>query len=150
MSEPKQTLHLHRTLGRELVPRSVDMRLEGHAALGELAQFGEAHHLKAAGIGEDGMGPVHEFVQAAERRDPLGSRRQHQMIGVGEHDVVAKRPHCIRVHGLDGRGGADRHEGRRADDAARGRDRADARFAVGGVDGEGKLGAHGLSLRELA
>ena len=68
----QKTLHLHRSLGRQFVARSVDMRLEGHAALAELAQPGEAHHLKAAGVGEDGMGPVHEFVQAAERRDPLG------------------------------------------------------------------------------
>ena len=146
----QKALDLHRTLGREFVPRSVDMRLEGHAALAELAQLGEAHHLKAAGIGEDRMGPVHEFVQAPERGDPLGPRRQHQVIGVGEHDVVAERPHRIRVHGLDGRGGADRHEGGRADHAARRRDRAEARRAVGRLDGEGKFGAHRLSSGAVA
>ena len=48
---------------------AVDMRLEDDAALVELAQLGEAHHLEAAGIGEDRMRPVHEPVQAAERGD---------------------------------------------------------------------------------
>src|ERR1700722_19680435 len=32
----EKALHLHRTLGRQLVARSVDMRLEGHPALAEL------------------------------------------------------------------------------------------------------------------
>ena len=133
--------------------RPVDMRLEGHAALGELAQFCEAHHLEAAGVGENGMRPVHEFVQAAERRDPLRSGRQHQMIGVGEHDIVAERPDRARIHRLDGGGGADRHEGRRPDDAARGRDRAGTRVAVGRMDREGKAQrsrALRLSLRSRA
>ena len=141
---PEEGAALPSNLGRQLMARSIDMRLESYAALAELAQFRKAHHLKAPGIGEDGMGPVHECVQAPERPDPLGSRRQHQMIGVGKHDVVAKRPHRIRMHGLDGRGGADRHEGRRADHAARGRDCAGPRSAVRGVDGEGKIVAHGL------
>ena len=139
----QKTLDFHRTLRRQLVARPVDMRLEGHAALGELAQLGEAHHLKAAGIGENGMGPVHEFVQAAKRRDPLGSGRQHQMIGVGQHDVVAERPDRVRIHGLDGRGGANRHEGWRSNDAARRRDRAGTRVAVSRMHGEGKIGAQG-------
>ena len=146
----QKPLDFHRTLGRQFVPRSVDMRLEGHAALAKLAQLGEAHHLKAAGIGEDRMGPVHEFVQAPERRDPLGPRSQHQVIGVGEHDVVAELPHRIRVHGLDGGGGADRHESRSADHAARHGDGADARCAVGRLDGEGEFGAHRLSSGEVA
>ena len=76
--------------------RAVDMRLEGHAALVELAQLGERHDLEAAGIGEDRPGPVHEVMQAAERGDALGARAQHQMIGVGEHDIGAERIHILR------------------------------------------------------
>jgi len=34
----EKALHLHRTLGRQLMARSIDMRLEGHPALAELAQ----------------------------------------------------------------------------------------------------------------
>ena len=92
-----------------------------------------------------GCGPVHEPVQAAERGDPLRSGRQHQMVGVAEHDIVAERPHRVRRHGLHRRGGADGHEGRRANDAARSRDGAKARSPVGRVHGEGELGAHVFS-----
>ena len=69
------------------------MRLENDATLVELAQLGEAHHLETAGIGKDRMRPVHEPMQAAELGDTLGARRQHQVIGVGEHDVGAERAH---------------------------------------------------------
>ena len=50
-------------------------------------------------------------------RDALGARPQHQMIGVAEDDVGAGVAHLLRVERLDRRDGADRHEGRRADDA---------------------------------
>ena len=69
--------------------RAVDVRLEGDALVGDLAQLGEAHHLEAAGVGEDRPVPAHEAVQAAEPGDALGARPQHQMIGVGEDDVGA-------------------------------------------------------------
>ena len=42
-----------------------------------------------------GTRPVHEGVQAAERRDALGARPQHQMIGVAEHDIGAGRAHIV-------------------------------------------------------
>ena len=51
------------------------MRLEDDAALVELAQLGQTHHLEAAGIGEDGPLPLHELMQAAELGDALGARR---------------------------------------------------------------------------
>ena len=138
----EQALDLHRPLRRQFVARAVDMRLEDDAALVELAQLGEAHHLEAAGIGEDRMRPVHELVQAAELGDALGARRQHQMIGVGEHDVGAERAHLAGIHRLDRRRGADRHEGGRADRPARRRDRPDARGAVDGVNGKGEGVGH--------
>ena len=64
----EQPLDLHRAFGRQLMSRAVDMRLENDAALVELAQLGEAHHLEPAGIGEDRVRPAHELVQAAEPR----------------------------------------------------------------------------------
>ena len=48
MSLPSKLLDFHRALGRDLVLRAVDMAFEGHAAFGQLAQPGKAHHLKAA------------------------------------------------------------------------------------------------------
>ena len=68
---------------------------------------------------------------------------QHEVIGVAEHHVGAERLHLIGIHRLHGRGRADRHEGRRADDAARHPDLARARGAVGLGHREGELiGAH--------
>ncbi len=58
------------------------MTLEGHALLVELAQAGERHDLEAAAVGEDRLFPADEIVQAAEARDALGARTQHQVIGV--------------------------------------------------------------------
>ena len=49
--------------------------LEGHALLARPCGAWPAHHLEAAGIGQDRPRPAHEPVQAAERRDPLGARR---------------------------------------------------------------------------
>ena len=92
----EQALDLHRALRRQMMPRAVDMGLKGHAAFVELAQLRERHDLKAAGIGEDRPWPVHELMQAAERGDALGARPQHQMIGVGEHDIGAERMDILR------------------------------------------------------
>ena len=145
----EQALDLHRALGRQLVARPVDMRLEYDAALVELAQLGEAHHLKPAGIGEDRVRPAHEFVQAAEPGDPFRAGRQHQMIGVAEHDVRAERAHLARIHRLDRRGGSARHEGGRADRSARRRNRAEPGGAVARADMEGEVFAgfsHGSGL----
>ena len=131
MSEPsRRWISIDRS-GVSSMPRAVDMRPEGHALLVDLAQLGERHHLEAAGIGQDRPRPVHELMQAAERCDALGAGPQHQVIGVGEHDIGAERLHRLRMHRLDRRRRADRHEGGRADLSARRRDRAGARRAVG-------------------
>jgi hypothetical protein len=68
---------------------AVEVRAEGDAILGDLAQLLQRHDLEAAGIGEDRSRPVHEPVQAAQPRDPLGAGAQHQVIGVAEDDLGA-------------------------------------------------------------
>ena len=70
----EQALDLDRALRRHHVGRAVDMRLEGHAGLVDLPQGCQRHHLEAAGIRQDRIGPVHELVQAAELRHPLRAR----------------------------------------------------------------------------
>ena len=108
------------------------MRAEGDALFSSiLRKLRQRHHLEAAGIGEDRMRPVHEFVQAAERRDALRARPQHQMIGVAEQDFGAGLAHRFGRQALHRRLGADRHEGRRLHRAVRRRDLAAARRAVG-------------------
>ena len=101
MSEPSRILHLDRALRRQLDHGAVDMRAEGDAVFGDLAQRRKRHHLKAAGIGQDRIRPAHESMQPAKRRDALGRRPQHQMIGVAEQDLGARGAHVIVVHTLD-------------------------------------------------
>jgi hypothetical protein len=62
---------------------AVQVRLEDDAFVGDLAQTGEAEDLVAAGIGEDGAGPGHEAMQAAELADQFVAGAQEEMVGVG-------------------------------------------------------------------
>jgi hypothetical protein len=128
----EQALDLHRALGAEQVARAVEVAGERHALLGDLAQLAEAHHLVAAAVGEDRAVPVHEAVQPAEPRDALGAGAEHQVVGVAEDHVGPAGADVLRLHRLDGGGGADRHERRRADLAAAHADRAGAGGAVAG------------------
>jgi hypothetical protein len=80
-------------------------------------------------------------VQTAEAGHPLGAGSQHEVIGVAEHDVGAEFAHLIRIHRLDGRGGADRHEGGRANGPPRHRDGAGAGMAVAGMHREAEFRA---------
>ena len=77
------------------------------------------------------MRPAGEFMQAAKPRHALGAGPQHQMIGIAQDDVGADAAHLVHIHRLDRAAGADRHEGRRADFAARHGDDAAPRLAVG-------------------
>ena len=134
----EQALHLDGPLRRQLHGRPVDMRLEGDALLVDAPELRQRHHLVAAGIGEDRLLPMHELVQAAEPGDALGAGPQHQVISVGEDDVGAGRGDVLGEHGLDRGAGADRHEGWRADEAARRGDGAGARLAVARFECEGE------------
>ncbi len=58
-------------------------------------------------------------MQAAKPRDALRGRAQHQVIGVGEHDIGAGIPHFMPVDALHGAKRTDRHERGRADRAMR-------------------------------
>ena len=63
------------------------------------------------------MRPLAEPMQAAEFGDALGAGPHHEVVGVPQDDVGAKRPDLVRIHGLHGPRRADRHEGRRANGA---------------------------------
>jgi hypothetical protein len=98
-----------------MMRRTVDMRFEPYPFLAHLSKAGEAHDLKAAAIGQNGRLPVHELVQATKPLDPLGSRTQHQMIGIAKKDIRTRRPNVLRQHRLHSCSCAHRHEGRRTD-----------------------------------
>ncbi len=59
--------------GGEHVLVAVEVGAEKNALFGDFTQGVEAEDLEAAGIGQDGAGPSHEFVEAAEIADGFGS-----------------------------------------------------------------------------
>ena len=132
----QQPLDFHAGFRRQHVFRAVDMAGEGHALFGQLAQTGQRHHLKAARIGQDRAVPVHETVQPAQTRDAFRAGPQHQVIGVAQQDVGPGRAHRFRQHRLDRRRRSHRHEGGRADGAARGVDPSRAGLAIGRIKRE--------------
>ena len=107
-------LYPHALLGpHEYVP-PVNMRIEAHAVLADLAQFGEGKYLEAAAVREDGPVPGHEAVQPAEGLDEPVAGAHMQVIGVGELDLAADVSQIARrERALYRRLGADVHEHRR-------------------------------------
>ena len=86
-----------------------------------------------------GSGQFMNLCKPPERRDALGAGPQHQVIGVGEHDVGAGRAHGLRRQAFHAGLRSDRHEGRRCDGAVRGGDLAAARRAVRGYETKGEI-----------
>jgi len=71
-------------------------------------------------------------MQPTVRADHLDAGAQHEVEGVAEDDLGPQRAQLLRGHGLDRAIGADRHEGRGLDSAARERHAPAAGGAVGG------------------
>src|SRR4030095_9780066 len=92
---------------------------EPHALLGDLAEPGQAEDLEPAGVGEDWPRPVHEAMQPTVRSNHLRSGTQHQVEGVAKDDLRSEALQLLGCHGLYGAIGADGHECRGIDGAAR-------------------------------
>src|SRR5205823_5251891 len=115
----------------EGVKGAIQMRAELYAVIGELTEAAQAEDLKAAGIGEDGVGPGHETMQTAELADKLGAGTQEQVIGVRQQDLDAQLFGEVALsEAFDGGLGADGHEYRRFDRAVRGVEPAGARAGL--------------------
>ena len=82
-------LDAHRFLGcqEELVP--VDRRGKSDTFFSDLAQRAQREDLKTTRIGENGLVPAHELVQAAVRGDDLQAGAQPQMESIAEADLRA-------------------------------------------------------------
>ena len=63
------------------------MRGERHAFFLDLAQPRQRKDLKAAGVGQNGTVPRHEFVKPAHFFHDLVARAKMQVIGVGKLDL---------------------------------------------------------------
>ncbi len=111
-------LGIHGGFGGEGVEIAIEVRLEDDALIGDLAQAGEAEDLKSAGIGEDGVGPGHEAVEAAHLADEIGPGADIKMIGIGEQDFDAEVVREVALVEAFDRGlGTDGHENRGLDGA---------------------------------
>ena len=102
---------------------------EGDAVVVDVRRQGE--HLVAAGVGEHVAVPSREPVEPAETGDDVGAWPEHQVVGVGEHELgpevleVGRRQRPHRSSRADG------HEARGAKRAPRRRDGACAGIPVG-------------------
>ncbi|MNI21736.1 hypothetical protein D3C73_752680 [compost metagenome] len=128
----QRTLDAHGFFGRQEQARAVDGRGELHAFLGDLAHALQAEHLEAARVGQDGLVPLHEAMQAAVLFHDVRARAQPQVERVAQHDLRADFLQLVRHHGLDAAIGAHGHEDGRLDHAMVQRDAAAAGAAVSG------------------
>ena len=124
------------TLRREAMRRAVDVTLEGHAFIVDLAGLRQREDLKAARIGEHGMRPAHEAMQTTQPGTHIVAGAQVEMIGVGEHKRGAqildlggreRLDRCLRANG---------REDRREEVAVRGGEDPRAGTVVAGCDGK--------------
>ena len=136
MSEPSWAWMSVAQLGRQQVQRAVEMRAELRALLADASHRRQAEHLVAAAVGQDRSLPADEAMQPAGPRDQLVARPQEEVIGVAEDDLGAEILEVAMGDRLDRAARADRHEGRRLDDAVRRPQLAAARGAVAMRDAE--------------
>ena len=69
------------------------------------------------GIGQDRSWPIHEAMETAQARDPVGAGPQHQVVGISQNALASRRSNRISGHGLDGSCRAHWHKCRRVDRA---------------------------------
>src|SRR5712675_2310900 len=110
-SEPG--LNVDGLLRRQKMRGAVEMRSKLHAVLGDRAPGGEAEHLIAATVGEDGPRPSDERVKAAAPSDQVVAWPQVEVIRVAQENVGAELFEILVEDALDGALRAHRHEGRR-------------------------------------
>ena len=102
------------------------MRAEGHALLGDLAEFAQAEDLEASRVGKDGMRPGHEALQASEAADLVDAWAQVEVVRVAEEDLDAEVLEKVLGDSFHRGDGAYGHEDGGLDFAMRSRDLASA------------------------
>ena len=123
---------------REAMRRTVNVTLEGHAVVVDLASLREREHLKAARVGEHGTSPLHELVQAAHVAHEFVAGTQVEMIGVAQHERGVDVLEMLRCEGFYSGLRADGREDRREEVAVRRGENPRARAIVFGGDLEGE------------
>ena len=115
----KPRLNVDGALGRELMPRAVEMRLEFGTLFGDDSALGETKDLEAAAVGQQRPVPADESMESAPSCDQFVAGTQKQMVGIPENDFSAALDEVAVQRGLDRPLRADRHECRRMDETVR-------------------------------
>jgi hypothetical protein len=118
--------------------RTVNVTLEGHTIVVDLAGLRKREDLKAAGVGEHGARPLHELMQAAHIADEFIAGTQIEMIGVAQHQRGVDILEVFGRERFDRGLRADRCEDRREQVAVRRGEDSRAGTLVFGRDGEFK------------
>jgi hypothetical protein len=132
---------------REEVRVAIEVGVEEHALFADFAEFVETEDLEAAGIGEDGAGPGHKFVETAEAFDAFVAGAKEEVVRVGEDDFGVEIVDEIAWRqAFDCALGADGHEDGGFDGAVGGVEEASARagLGAGGLDFEAEGGKDGV------
>ena len=82
-------LDLHALLGPHEDAVAVQMGVEGHAFLSNLAQLSQAEYLESAAVRQNGAVPLGELVQSAHLGHQLITGAQMQMVSIAQHDLGA-------------------------------------------------------------
>ena len=127
----ERALNLHRFFRPEKQFGTIEVRTEFHTVRLHFADLGEAEDLEPAAVGEDGLLPIHEGVQAAGELDDVHAGADVEMIGVAEDDLRIHLQQFTGVERLHAGLRAHGHENGRIDDAMGGGEPAQTRFGVG-------------------
>ena len=110
------------------------MAFKGDAFFINFSAVGQREYLKAARIGQNGVRPLHEAVQAAQARHQCVAWAQVQVIGICQHQAGPQHFQLYRGDSFDGGLCANRSEERREQIAVRGMKNARAGVPVTGMD----------------
>ena len=103
-------LNVDGVLGRKKVRAPIEMRAKADTVVRNFSERAEGENLEAAGVGEDGARPAHEFVKPAHAADRLVAGAQIEVIGIAEDDFSAESFERVLRDGFDGSLRANGHE----------------------------------------
>ncbi len=130
-SDPEPRLDIDGALGRQTMGGAVDVGLELRAVFGDPPPFGEAEHLIAAAVGQDGTVPPDESMEASEPSYELVAGAQVEVVGVAEDDLGARFLDVLEERSLHRALRPHRHERGRMDDTVRRLELAEPGTSVG-------------------
>ena len=106
----QRLLDFYGTLWGNEVGRSVKMGLEGNTLFRNFGKLLETENLITPAVGEDGVVPVHKFVQTTQRTDQVVPWPEIEMIGIAKDNLRPRRFQVFRRQCLYSCLGSHRHE----------------------------------------